>query len=163
MNKQLTLTRYFPHPIAKVYETFTSSESLAKWWGPEGFDLEVQKFEFHPEGIFHFVLRSDAFDMWAKWIFQNITEPHKLQVINSFSNETGDTVKAPEIPFGPDWPLEMIMDMEFYEEDGQTRIDFVSFPHNSTEEGQKVFSESISLMEEGFNGTFDQLEVYLNK
>lgn len=161
MYKQLTLSRTFPHSIKKVYETFTSSDNLMKWWGPSGFEMEVKKFEFHPEGVFHFVLKSDAFDMWAKWTFLNIKEPFKLQVINCFSNEAGETVKAPEIPFGPDWPLEMIMDLEFFEQAGKTRIDLVSFPHNSTDAGNKIFSESISQMEEGFNGTFDQLENYL--
>lgn len=163
MYNQLQITRYFPHSIETVYQAFTTSESLQKWWGPEGFEMEARKFEFHPEGVFHFVLKSDAFDMWAKWVFQNIREPHKLSVINCFSNEAGETVKAPEIPFGPDWPIEMVLDLEFYEEDGKTRIDLVSFPHNASDVSKEVFSESISQMEEGFKGTFDQLEEYLMK
>ncbi|WP_296701362.1 SRPBCC domain-containing protein [Algoriphagus sp.] len=163
MFKQLHITRYFPQPIEIVYNAFTTSESLQKWWGPEGFELETRKFEFHPEGVFHFVLKSDAFDMWAKWVFNNIREPHKLSVINSFSNELGETIKAPVIPFGEDWPIEMVLDLEFYEEDGKTRIDMVSFPHNASDASKKLFSDSISQMEEGFKGTFDQLEAYLMK
>ncbi|MBN3581796.1 SRPBCC domain-containing protein [Algoriphagus aestuarii] len=163
MYKQLLITRNFSHPIDTVFEAFTSAESLQKWWGPEGFVMETKRFEFHPEGIFHFVLRSDAFEMWAKWIFQNIRGPHKLSMINSFSNESGETVNAPEIPFGSDWPLEMILDLEFFEEEGITRIDLVSFPHNASDASKAVFSESIPQMEEGFKGTFDQLEDYLNK
>ncbi|MBB6325666.1 uncharacterized protein YndB with AHSA1/START domain [Algoriphagus iocasae] len=163
MYKQLQITRYFPQSIDTVFEAFSSAESLQKWWGPAGFEMETKKFEFHPEGIFHFVLRSDAFDMWAKWVFQNIRGPHKLSMINCFSNESGETVKAPEIPFGSDWPLEMILDLEFFEEEGKTRIDLVSFPHNASDASKAVFSESISQMEEGFKGTFDQLEVYLSK
>ncbi len=163
MYRQLQITRYFPQSIETVYQAFTTSDSLQNWWGPDGFELEAKKFEFHPEGIFHFVLKSDAFEMWAKWVFQNIREPHKLSMINCFSNEVGDTVKAPEIPFGADWPLEMILDLEFYEVDGKTRIDLVSYPHNASESSKKIFSDSISQMEEGFNGTFDQLEEYLKK
>ena len=163
MYKQLQITRYFQSPIETVYKAFTTSESLEKWWGPAGFSMETKKFEFHPDGIFHFVLKNDAFEMWAKWVFINIREPHKIQVINCFSNEPGETVKAPEIPFGPDWPLEMILDLEFYEEDGKTRIDMVSFPHNASDESKAVFSNSISQMEEGFSATFDQLEKYLEE
>lgn len=163
MYKQLEITHFFSSPIDEVYKAFSSSESLEKWWGPEGFEMECKKFEFHPSGIFHFVLKSDAIDMWAKWVFQEIREPHKLSVINSFSNEAGETVSAPEIPFGEDWPLEMVLDLEFFEEEGKTRIDLVSFPHNASDASKKIFSDSISQMEEGFNGTLEQLEAYLNK
>lgn len=163
MSASLEITRYFTHPIEDVYNAFTTSESLQQWWGPAGFEMEVKTFEFYPEGIFHFVLRDKDFnEMWAKWIINNITEPTKLQLINCFSNEAGETVKAPEVPFGADWPMEMILDLEFYTEDGKTRIDLVSFPHNASDASKKVFSDNIGNMEQGFGVTFDQLENYLN-
>lgn len=164
MSPQLEITRYFIHSKDEVYNAFTSSESLQQWWGPEGFEMEVKTFEFYPEGIFHFVLRSkEGMEMWGKWVFTEIKESSRLQFINCFSNEAGETVKAPEIPFGAEWPMEMILDLEFYEEDGKTRIDLVSFPHNSSDASKAVFAENIGNMEKGFGGSFDQLEKYLAK
>ncbi|PZX54816.1 SRPBCC family protein [Algoriphagus chordae] len=162
MSAQLEITRYFTQSKDEVYNAFTTAESLQQWWGPTGYEMKVKTFEFYPEGIFHFVLRDkDGNEMWAKWIIKDIKESSKLQVINCFSNEAGETVKAPEVPFGADWPKEMILDLEFYEEDGKTRIDLVSLPHNASDASKQVFSDNIGNMEQGFAGTFDQLEKYL--
>lgn len=163
MPAQLGITCYFSQVKEEVYKAFSTAESLQKWWGPAGFRMEVKTFEFYPGGIVHFVLRdNDGNEMWAKWIIKEIKEPSKLQFVNSFSNEAGETVKAPEMPFGTDWPLEMIVDLEFYEEDGKTRIDLVSFPHNASDTSRQVFADNIGNMEKGFGGTFDQLEKYLS-
>ncbi|UZD23623.1 SRPBCC domain-containing protein [Algoriphagus halophytocola] len=164
MSAQLEITRYFSKSKEEVYQAFTTAESLKQWWGPTGFEMEVKTFEFYPEGRVHFVLKNkEGYKMWAKWIIQEIEESSKLQFINSFSNEAGETVKAPEVPFGPNWPMEMIVDLEFYEEAGKTRIDLVSLAHNASEASKQVFEENICNMEQGFGGTFDQLENYLSK
>ncbi|RAI91569.1 SRPBCC family protein [Algoriphagus yeomjeoni] len=164
MSSQLEITRFFTKPQEEVYNAFQAADSLQQWWGPAGFEMEVRKFEFFRDGIFHFVLRNkDGYQMWAKWVFTEIEASSRLQFINSFSNEAGETVKAPEVPFGADWPMEMIVDLEFYEEDGKTRIDLVSYPHNSSDASKKVFAENIGNMEQGFGGTFDQLASYLSK
>ncbi|SFU13469.1 Uncharacterized conserved protein YndB, AHSA1/START domain [Algoriphagus locisalis] len=164
MPSQLEITRYFTQSKEEVYNAFTTSDSLQHWWGPKGFEMEVKTFQFYPKGTVHFILKSkDGYEMWAKWVFTEIESPSRLQFINSFSNEAGETVKAPEVPFGPDWPMEMIVDLEFYEEAGKTRIDLVSFAHNASEASKQVFEENIGNMEQGFGGTFDQLEKYLSK
>tara|TARA_R110002020_G_scaffold405462_3_gene615503 strand:+ start:162 stop:659 length:498 start_codon:yes stop_codon:yes gene_type:complete len=164
MSVELEITRYFTHSKEEVYNAFTTSDSLQQWWGPAGFEMDIKTFEFYPEGTVHFVLKNkDGNEMWAKWVIQDIKEYSKLQFINSFSNEAGETVKAPEVPFGPEWPLEMIVDLEFYEENGKTRIDLVSLAHNASEESKRVFEDNIGNMEQGFGGTFDQLEKYLSK
>lgn len=164
MSAQPEITRYFTQSQEEVYNAFMSADSLQQWWGPAGFEMEVITFEIRPEGIFHFVLRNkEGVEMWAKWVFKEIEAPSKLKFINSFSNKAGETVKAPEVPFGPDWPEEMIVDLEFFTENGKTRIDLVSFPHDASEASKKVFADNIGNMEQGFGGTFDQLKKYLSK
>ncbi len=161
---QLEITRYYPQSTDQVYEAFTTAESLRQWWGPAGFEMEVKTFRFHPDGVFHFALHGPGGStMWAKWIFLEISEPGKLRFINCFSDESGKTASPPEVPFGPDWPSQMIVDLEFYGEDGKTRIDMVSYPHAASEASKEVFSENIHNMELGFKGTFDQLEEYLKR
>lgn len=164
MSAQLEITRNFNFSKEEVYTAFTTSESLQQWWGPKGFEMEIKTFEFYPEGTVLFVLKNkDGDEMWAKWVIKEIKESSKFQFINSFSNKAGETVKAPEVPFGVDWPLEMIVDFEFYDEGDKSRIDMVSFPHNASEASKKVFEENIANMKQGFGGTFDQLEKYLSK
>jgi len=164
MSKQLEISRVFDASKEEVFDAFTSGENLQQWWGPEGYDIEVKKFEFYPEGIFHFVLRHQSgSELWGKWIFKEIQEAHKLSVINCFSNEAGETVKAPEDPFGEDWPEQMVLDFEFYQDGDKCRIDMVSFPHRASEASEKIFIDSLDDMQKGFGETLDQLDVYLKK
>ena len=164
MSKELMISRLYDAPQEEVFQAFTSAESLKQWWGPAGFELEVKSFDFRQEGMFHFVLKGPGnSEMWAKWMIKSIEIPHKLSFINCFSNEKGEVEKAPVIPFGKDWPEEMLVDLEFFQLANQTRIDLVSIPHNANEAAEKVFSENISNMEQGFKGTFDQLEAYLKR
>lgn len=162
MHTPLEITRFYNAPIKKVFGAFSTAESLQQWWGPKGFEMEVKTFEFEPDGIFHFVLHGPGgFDMWAKWTILEIEEPAIFRFINSFSNSEGVTVKAPEIPFGPDWPLEMVMIFRFSTEGDQTRLDLLSYPYQANEASNKVFSENIANMELGFGATFQGLEKYL--
>ena len=164
MSTQLEISRYFSQSKEEVYNAFTTAESLQQWWGPAGFEMEIKTFEFYPGGIVHFVLKNkEGYEMWAKWVIKDIEEFSKLYFINSFSNEKGETVKAPEVPFGLDWPVEMIVGLEFYTEDGKTRIALVSFTLNASDTSKQVFADNIGNMEMGFGGTFDQLEKYLDK
>ncbi len=164
MHTPLELTRFYDAPISKVFEAFSTAESLQQWWGPKGFDMEVKTFEFEPGGIFHFVLHGpEGFDMWAKWVILEIEEPDIFRFINSFSNPEGETVQAPEIPFGTDWPLEMVTIFKFKEEDGKTRLDFNSYPYHGSEASNRVFFENIHNMEQGFGETFQGLEKYLDE
>lgn len=162
MHTPLEMTRLYNAPITKVFETFATSESLQQWWGPKEFAMEVKTYEFEPGGIFHFVLHGPGgIDMWAKWQILEIEAPHIFRFINSFSNPAGETVAAPEVPFGPDWPMEMVVIFQFSEENGKTRLDFNSYPFQASEASNVVFTENILKMEQGFGATFDALEHYL--
>ncbi|MDI1321360.1 MAG: SRPBCC domain-containing protein [Algoriphagus sp.] len=162
MHTPLEITRFYNAPITEVFEAFSTSESLKEWWGPKGFDMEVKTFEFEPGGIFHFVLHGPGgFDMWAKWEILEIEAPHLFRFINSFSNPAGETVQAPDVPFGPDWPLEMVTIFKFTEEAGKSRLDFNSYPYHASEASNRVFFQNIHNMEQGFGETFQGLEKYL--
>lgn len=162
MHTPLEMSRFYDAPITKVFEAFATSESLQKWWGPKGFEMEVKTFEFEPGGIFHFVLHGPGgYDMWAKWQILEIEAQNIFRFINSFSNAAGETVAAPEIPFGPDWPMEMVVIFQFTEEEGKTRLDFNSYPFQASEASNAVFSENIHNMKQGFGATFRALEQYL--
>lgn len=164
MHTPLEITRLYNAPITKVFEAFSTAESLQQWWGPKGFDMEVKTFEFEPGGILHFVLHGPGgFDMWAKWKILEIEAPHLFRFINSFSNPEGETVAAPEVPFGPDWPMEMVVIFQFSEEDGKTRLEFHSYPFQASEASNEVFYRNIQKMEQGFGATFQGLEEYLER
>ncbi|ARU62612.1 polyketide cyclase [Tumebacillus avium] len=156
---ELEITRILNAPRELVFKVWTESAHLQNWWGPTGMKLEVAQLELRPEGIFHYSMETpDGNKMWGKFVYQEITAPERIVYINSFADEAGNTVRA---PFSPIFPLEVMNIMTFEEHEGNTKFTLRSTPHNATEEEQQFYAAMHANMQQGFAGTFGQLEAYL--
>ncbi|MCD9025317.1 SRPBCC family protein [Cohnella silvisoli] len=160
-NNELVITRVFNAPRELVFKAWTEPERLQQWWGPKGFTLEVYKLDLRPGGIFLGSQRSpEGHVMWGKFVYKEIVAPEKLVFINSFSDEEGNTIRA---PFSATWPLEIINHLTLTENDGKTTLTFRGGPINATEEELKTFEGMRPMVQQGFGGTFDQLDEFLAK
>jgi uncharacterized protein YndB with AHSA1/START domain len=157
-DNELVITRVFNAPRNLVFKMWTEAEHLEKWWGPKGFNIVVSKLDLRPGGIFHYCMAGNGFEMWGRFVYVEIDEPQKLVFINSFSDKDGGVTRA---PFSASWPLEVMNTLILTEQEGKTTLTIKGGPHNATDEEYKTFMEGISSMQQGFGGTFDQLEEYL--
>jgi uncharacterized protein YndB with AHSA1/START domain len=48
----LLLTRVFNAPRELVFKVWTDPEHFGKWWGPQGFSLDVVRMDVRPGGMF---------------------------------------------------------------------------------------------------------------
>ena len=164
MSSPLEITRIFPAWPTLVFEMFSTKEHLVNWWGPKGMDMEIKTFDFCPKGIFHYVLKAgNGFEMWGKFTYLEIEKPNRIVLLNSFSNAEGETVKAPEVPFGADWPLEMWTEYTFTPDGEGCQLKLTSYPHQASEASQDLFFQNHDNMKLGFKGTFDKLGAYLSE
>ena len=156
----LLLTRVFNAPRELVFKVWTDPEHFGNWWGPQGFSLEVAKMDVRPGGMFLGCQKSPDGSqvMWGKFIYQEVEVPEKLVFIQSFSDEEGNTIRA---PFNENWPLEIINIITFEEADGKTTLTMQGGPVNATAEEQAAFDGMAPMVQQGFGGTFDQLTKYL--
>lgn len=160
--QELRITRIFAAPIALVWEAFSTAEHLSKWWGPKGFTTLVKAFEFTPNGRFHYGLQDASGNiMWGLFVYRKIEEPTQVVFTNAFSNEAGETVPAPEVPFGKHWPLEILNTITFEDRGDTTLVRMVSYPVNPSAETAQTFHGNIANMEMGFGATFDNLAAHL--
>ncbi|MBH5318781.1 SRPBCC domain-containing protein [Paenibacillus sp. GSMTC-2017] len=158
---ELVITRTFNAPRELVFQVWTQSEHLAQWWGPKGMKLEVKKLDFRPGGTFHYSMSTpDGFEMWGKFIYQEIVKPEKIVFINSFADAEGNTI-LPQ--FSSEFPIEVMNIITFTEQDGQTTLTLRGGPHNATAEQHAFYKGMFDSMKQGFGGTFDQLDAYLSK
>lgn len=156
---ELVITRTFDAPRELVFKAFTESEHLQHWWGPKGWILSVSTLELRPGGIFHYSQESaDGHKMWGKFVYSEIVAPEKLVFTNSFSDEEGNTIRA---PFNQTWPLEILNTLTFVEHEGKTTLTMRGVPLNATEEELKTFEAAQEMVQQGFAGTLDQLADYL--
>jgi uncharacterized protein YndB with AHSA1/START domain len=157
--KQFTLDRTFNAPRDLVWKAMTEPEHLMHWWGPKGLTMMAANVDLRPGGLFHYGLAMPNGDeMWGKWLFTEVDPPQHLAYIVSFSDPQGGTTRH---PMSEKWPLEMLCTTSLAEENGHTKMHMTAIAHNATEEERQTFEAGFSSMEQGFGGTYNQLEAYL--
>jgi len=159
---KLVITRTLDAPRELVWKAWSDPKALAEWWGPKEFELGVHKLEFKPGGEFHYSMKAhNGFEMWGKFTYKEIAAPEKIVFTSSFSNEKGEITRAPF--FDGKWPLEILNTMILTEENDKTILTLTGGPINSTDEELQVFEGNRKSMQQGFAGTFEKLDQYLEK
>lgn len=159
--QELVITRTFNAPRELVYKAMSEAEALAQWWGPAGFEMSHNKLDFRPGGRFHYGMKApNGMMMWGLFQYLEMVKPERIVFINSFSDEEGNVTPN---TFLPAFPLEVMNIITLKEENGKTLFTLKGGPINATEEQCQVFSGMHAGMQQGFTGTFDQLDTYLQK
>lgn len=158
--QNFTIKREYKAPKELVFNAFASAEALAEWWGPKGMNITVMKLDFKPKGTFHYKMENAGQVMWGVFNYGNINPHDLIEFTNSFSDEQGNVARA---PFSPIWPLEVKNTITLTENNGITTLVISGHPINSTDTENQMFYSFFASMEQGFKGTFDQLEEYLTK
>jgi len=157
--QDFSISRTFDAPRALVWKAWTEAERLAQWWGPKGCKLHVEKLDFRPGGLFVYAMDfQPGARMWGRFVYHEIAPPERLVFANGFSNAHGEATRA---PFSATWPLEVRNVLTLTEQDGRTHLHLRGTPIDPTEEEQQTFNGMRDSMQQGFTGTFDQLEAYL--
>jgi uncharacterized protein YndB with AHSA1/START domain len=157
--QEFVISLEYNAPLSLVFKVFSEAEHLAQWWGPTGMAMKVAKLDFRPGGRFHYSMTTpDGFEMWGLFVYHDIKAPELIVFVNSFSDKDGNITRA---PFNPNWPLEVRNVLTFTEHNGKTTLTLRGGPINCTDDERNVFTGHFASMEQGFKGTFDQLEAYL--
>jgi len=157
-NKTFSLSRTFKAPKELVFRAFSSAEALGKWWGPVEAPIDVISLDFRPGGIFHYRMKGEQIN-YGIFRYREIDPPNSITWINSFANEKGETIKPPFEDF--DIPREILHRITLTEKDGITTLALTAEPLNASENEISTFIAITESMEQGYGGTFDQLEKYL--
>jgi uncharacterized protein YndB with AHSA1/START domain len=160
-SKEFTIERVFDAPRQMVWDAFTQSRHLKRWWGPKGFKMLACTLDLRPGGVFHYgMLAPNGQEMWGKWTFREVVPPEKLSMVISFSDKDQGVTRH---PFAPDWPAEMFGTNTFTAQGNKTVLTTRTIAFNATDGERKAFETGFASMEQGFSGTFDQLDAYLGE
>jgi uncharacterized protein YndB with AHSA1/START domain len=161
MERELVITRVFDAPRELVFKAFTEPERLAQWWGPKDFTVRVEQLDLRPGGLCHYCMKSpEGGQTWGLFQYREISAPGRIVFVNSFSDAAGNITRA---PFSEVWPLEILNTLTLSEQDGKTTLMLQGGPIHATAEERQTFDKGMASMQQGFGGTFDQLDRYLQK
>lgn len=54
--REIVISRVIEGSRRLVFEAYTDSEHLARWWGPSGFTTTTHAFQFRPGGVWDFTM-----------------------------------------------------------------------------------------------------------
>lgn len=157
---ELLITRVFDAPKQLVFNAFAEAEALTQWWGPPGVPITVVQLDFRPKGSFLYKATMQGQTTYGKFVYGQISKYDLLEFTSSFSDEAGHTIRA---PFSQQFPLEIFNRLEFSEQNGKTTITMKGYPVNASEAETQFYISMKGGMQQGFAGTFAQLDHYLSK
>ncbi|MEM7102819.1 MAG: SRPBCC domain-containing protein [Bacteroidota bacterium] len=88
-NRTLTIERKFNAPIQLVWEAWTRPEHIAKWWGPKGMEVKVEKHDFRVGGKWKYSMTmpdGNAFISEGEYV--EIEAPNKIITSANFKPMT---------------------------------------------------------------------------
>jgi uncharacterized protein YndB with AHSA1/START domain len=154
----LTIIRSFKAPKTLVFDAFTDPESMAAWWGPRDNPISVETLDCTAGGVFHYSQDMMGERVFGRFLFHRVERPDLLEFSFTFADLHCNPVRA---FFSESWPMEVFNRVVFDEKNGATTITMTGHPLNATEEEIVLYLANLENMQQGFSGTFDQLEQYL--
>ena len=143
-DREIVITRVFDAPRATVFKAWTSPESVAHWFGPNGFSLTIHEMDVRPGGVWRFIMHGpDGTDYNNRVEYIEIAEPERL-VYDHGSDEEPDQFRAT---------------ITFAEQGGKTKLTMHSL--FKTAEGRYRAAGFGAI--EGGNQTLNRLAEYLRR
>lgn len=94
---ELTLEKIFEEPRERLFEMFSKSEHLEKFWGPRGWELIHSSMDFKENGEWFYGMQdtdssqeNNGMESWGKTFYEEIVEPEKIVYVDYFTDKLGE-------------------------------------------------------------------------
>lgn len=161
-NKDLfVINRSFNAPINQIFEMWTNPKHFSEWLAPTGFNMSFLRADIKVGGSTFYQMKNEqGMKMYGKAQYLEISKPNRVVYTQQFCDQNE---KISRHPLAPVWPETMLTTATFSEEGPkQTRITIVWETHGpTTAEELNFFIQARTGMTQGWTGSFDKLEHYL--
>lgn len=144
-SNEIKITRIYDAPVKAVWEAWTDSEQVAKWWGPRGFTITTHSKDLRVGGHWSYTMHGpDGVDYQNKTLYHEV-EKHSRLVYDHGGND--------------DRPPLFRVTVVFTEVKGKTKMQMtmaLATPE-AARETEKFIKKA------GGNATWDRLAEYLEK
>ena len=140
---ELTLTRTFDAPAAKVYRCWTEPELLKQWFAPRPFTTPVVETDIRAGGSSYFVMQDEAGNQYPnRGVYLEIVPNRKIVFTDAFTSAWKPSAK----PF-------FVGEIHFEEENGGTK--YTAIARHWTKEDMETHEQMG--FHEGWGQCADQL------
>lgn len=146
-SNELHLTRLYDAPVKLVWDAWTDTKKVAKWWGPRGFTITTHSKDLRPGGTWDYIMHGpDGVD------YHNITQYLEVEKYSRLVYDHGGNERENRAPL-------FRVTVTFKEVKGKTQMDMtMTWPSAEIAiEMQKFIKQA------GGNATWDRLAEYLEE
>ena len=157
------INRTFAVPQKTMFELWTNPKHFSKWLPPTGFTMEFIRADIKPGGsAFYMMTNGSTVKMYGRCHYKEITSPNRLVYSQEFCDENENVTRHPGAPL---WPESMLTTVTLTAEDDKlTRVTIEWEPSgNATREEVAAFVKEKAGMTQGWAGSFEKLEDYIEK
>lgn len=155
------INRSFDVPMELMYKMWTDPEHLSKWLPPTGFKMTFLKADIKPGGrTFYLMNNGEGLKMYGRAEYLEIRSPDRMVYTQQFCDENENISRH---PLAPIWPETMLTTVTLSEEGpDKTRVTVRWECYGKTTSQElAIFIQSKPGMTQGWTGSFDKLEDYL--
>ncbi|HVX11634.1 MAG TPA: SRPBCC family protein [Pirellulales bacterium] len=156
------IARAFDVPLEVMFQMWTDPEHFSRWLPLTGFDMQFVHADIKPGGSsLYFMSAADgAHKMYGRVAYLEIEKPSRIVYTQQFADEHGNVARHPMVST---WPETMLTTVTLTAEGpDRTRVAVTWEPHGATtREELETFLRSKAGMTQGWTGSFDKLEAYL--
>lgn len=158
--KNMVATRIFDAPVEQVWNAWTVSEQVKRWWGPMGFTCPVADMNFQVGGVSLVCMRAPAEyggqDLFNTWTYTTIVPTELIEFVQNFADKDGNKVDPSAHGLPPDIPYDV-----------PHRLTFKAIGDNRTEFTVSEFGypndEIVAMSKSGMEQCLDKLAASLEK
>ena len=160
--EQFVINRSFDAPLEVMFKVWTDPNHFSKWLAPTGFDMTFVRADIKTGGnSFYFMSGpGGAHKMYGRVSYLEVTPPNRIVYTQQFCEENE---KITRHPMSSTWPETMLTTVLLSEEGpDKTRVTVTwEATGNVSREELETFIKARGGMTQGWTGSFDKLEAYL--
>lgn len=122
----LVIERMFDAPRELVWKAWTDPQMVRRWWGPKGFVAPAAEIDFRVGGKWLYAMQSPEFNegrpIWSTGVYREIVPFERIVWTDCFADGQGNVVPATYYGMPDDFPLEMLVTVEFEDLGGKTKM-----------------------------------------
>jgi uncharacterized protein YndB with AHSA1/START domain len=161
--ENFVINRTFDTSIKNMFDVWTHSNHISNWLAPTGMNMTFLKSDIKEGSTTHYSMSDDkGFSLHGKISYIEISKPNRIVYTQQFSDEQGNTTRA---PWDANWPETMLTVIDFTDEgNNQIRVTVTWEPTGTlTPIEIEHFVKEKTGMTQGWTGSFDKLEEYLKE
>lgn len=158
--EKFVINRSFDVSLETMYEMWTNPKHFSQWLAPTGFTMEFITADIRPGGKTFYFMIGD-FTMYGRAEYLDLRKPERIVYTQQFCDKDQNVSRHPHVPV---WPETMLTTVQLTEEaPDRTRVTVTWEPHGpATREEIEAFIKLRGGMTQGWTGSFDKLEAYLD-